>query len=74
MPCIFYRYDYHYHSNILVIDRQSTTLNELKEMIMTKEGLNMSKCDLQVINEHTNEGMVSSDTLTKLVFFIVQAG
>lgn len=74
MPCIFYRYDYHYHSNILVIDRQSTTLNELKEMIMTKEGLDMSKFDLQVINEHTNEGMVSSDTLTKLVLFIVQAG
>lgn len=41
-------------------------------MIMTKEGLNMSKCDLRVINEHTNEGMVSSDTLTKLIFFIGQ--
>lgn len=73
MPCIFYRYDYHYHSNILTIDHQSTTLNELKEMIMTREGLDMSKCDLRVINEHTNEGMVSSDTLTKLTFFIIQA-
>lgn len=53
------------YCNILAIERLSTTLNELKEMILAKEGLNGSEFGLQVINEHTAEG-TSSDTLAEL--------
>lgn len=72
MPCVYYKYNYYLYHNILIIDSPSTTLNELKKLILAKEGLNGLESGLQVINEHTHEGMMTTDTLTKLIVFIVQ--